>query len=155
MSTRKPRSEGSQPRSSTSKFRKYSAEKRDGDVKDVAEFTSFAEGNDLREGFYKMHKDGEDSLHREKGKSEHKSDWTVEILDAKGDKKTPSTKTKKYGEANLQEIFDGFKEISFSKSGGRRKRGKKSKSSSKSKSSKKSSTGKSPSRKRKSRKSRK
>jgi hypothetical protein len=136
------------PHSGNSKFTKYAAEKRVGDVKDVAEFTSFSEGDDLREGFYKMHKDGEDSLHREKGKSEKHGKWTVDVLDAKGDHKTPSQSQAKYDEHSLNDVFSSFKELKFGKSGGRKKRSKKA--SLKKSSLKKGSLKKSPSKKRKS-----
>lgn len=122
-----------------SKFSKYSAERRVGKIKNLAEFTSFSDSEGVKDGFYKLDKDdGKDVVHREKGRSSDKGAWTVAITDIEKGNKKESTRDKvPYGENSLDKVFSEFKELKFGKyEGGKRRRSKSSKSSKK-KSSKK------------------
>jgi len=107
-----------------SKFSKYTAERRIGKVKNMAEFTSFSDDEGTREGFYKMDKDdSKDVVHREKGKSADKGAWTVAVTDIDHGNKKESTRDKvSYSDNSLDKVFSEFKELKFSKSGGAKRR---------------------------------
>jgi len=107
--------------SENSRFRKYTAEEREGNRKNVAEFSELKEGNIDQSKYYTVRKAGEHSLHREKGRSDKRGEWTVEVLDVEGDDHKSATRHDPYKEHELEKVFADFKGIKFGKMGGRRK----------------------------------
>lgn len=108
--------------SENSKFRKYTAEEREGNKKNIAEFSELKEGNIDQSKYYTVRKSGEHSLHREKGKSDRRGDWTVDVLDVEGEDHKAATRTDPYKEHELEKVFADFKGIKFGKMGGKAKR---------------------------------